>query len=200
MGGYFIGKIDNTKTISKNINTIVSVIPTQVSTNKLPTQIIPNPTSKVEGGNWGTFSQEYINNYTFGVTYPLDKKHEPFIFNSKNSGWPISVIEQLFIDNISFGDYRIGISDIDPTTCYTSLCMDTIDSISKEEGVVISNIPSRKITAIISQKGGGIILPEKQTDSILYIIPYQNKYFILFSFYPDSGFEKFASSFKVRHN
>jgi len=173
-----------------------------VSQQVSPTIQIPSPTPSliVKNDNWGNFSQEFMNGYTFEVLYPLDKEHTPFIFNSKDSGWPISALEQLFTTNIAFGDYHLGISDTDPTSCYKDLCKSAIDEITKNDEVLLNNISSRKIKAIINSKGGGVILPGKPSESILYIIPYQNKFIVLYSFYPDSGFEEFVSSFKVQHN
>jgi hypothetical protein len=199
IGGYYIGNLNGSKILKTN----------QVETDKVnisPSKTIvsspsisPTPTPQINT-HWGGFSQEFMNDNTFSVFYPLDNKHNPFISYAKDSGWPISQLERLFITNVSFGDYRVGVSEVDPTLCYKDTCTYVLDSITKEENVNIDGINSKKITAEISQKGGGIILPGKISESILYIIPYQNKYIILFSFYPDLGFKKFVSSFEVKPN
>ncbi|MCX6731195.1 MAG: hypothetical protein NTZ55_05085 [Candidatus Roizmanbacteria bacterium] len=196
LGGYFVGKGAHLTTVQKTEKNLSSTTSTITSKLLVPTIKIPTPTINIVNEKWGSFSQEYVYDYTFKASYPLDNEHEPFIFNSGNSGWPISLIERFFTTNISFGDYRIGVSGIDPTTCYTNTCKDVIDSIVQEENVIIDKIPSKKITAIISHNGG---LQEKQS-AVLYIIPHNNKYIVLYSFYPDAGFDKFISSFKVRGN
>ena len=141
-----------------------------------------------------------MTNHSFSVYFPLDNQHNPFITYPQQSGWPISTIERMFDLNVSFGNYRIGVTNIDPTSCYKTTCPNTIDSIVKEEPVIIDGITSRKVIAKISQKGGGIIMPGEINDSILYIIPYESKFIVIFNYYPDTDFDKFVKSFQVKKN
>lgn len=164
------------------------------------TQPYPTSTPTITKIKWEVFSQEFLPFYTFSVYYPLDGAHDPFIYNSTDSGWPISKIETLFKTDTTFGDFRIGVSDIDPTSCYKNSCVGAISSIDNEENVTIDGIASRKVTVKIASKGGGIILPGSVNQSVMYIIPYQNKFIVLLSFYPDADFEKFVSTFQVKPN
>lgn len=198
IGGYYIGNLNGSKILKSNQETdMVNISQSRTMVSSL--SISPTPVPQINT-HWGGFSQEFMNDNTFSVFYPLDNKHNPFISYAKDSGWPISQLERLFITNVSFGDYRVGVSEVDPTLCYKDTCVDVLDNIIKEEKVSIDGISSKKITAEISQKGGGIILPGKISESTLYIVPYQNKFIILFSFYPDMNFEKFVSSFEVKLN
>lgn len=193
-GGYFLG--------SKNIQ-----LDSQVGQNGVKTtnevSVNTNPeSSSVEIEN--EFWQEFSNGETFSFRYPVDNNTSVSVINGKDSGWPISPLEQTFITGVSvvkgdYGEVRIGHSDTDPTVCLNSVCHEGgLESISKIETATISGILSKKVTGT-AYPGGGVLPPGELPPITVYVIPYKENFFII-SGSPEGFLNHIKNSFKVSGN
>lgn len=186
IGGYILG-------IKKEQQYIKPLQSTPTPT--IPIHLSISTTQQLEKETWGTFSQEFIEGYQYQVKYPLNKNSYPVMINGKDSGWPISQLDQYFSTIIEFGDNTLGITDIDPTTCYKTTCLGIFETINSIQTASISGILSKKIQGTAYGGGGVRLLPEAPPIE-LYIVPFQNKYFVL---YGNGGveFDQFVSSFEI---
>lgn len=188
--GYFFGQEkdkSSNQTEQKTVGNTIQSSPTP--------QIIDSREDKITEGE---FSQEFINGHTYRFNYLIDKDTQLFVFNGKDSGWPISQLEQTFITGVSFNGVDVGYSDIDPSVCYQTSCKGALESIIKTEQVTMSGILSKKVE-VTAYGGGGVLPLGGPPQATIYIIPYLNKFFIL-SGYPGDQLEKVKISFNVAKN
>lgn len=184
IGGYTLGTRGNEQT----------KIAVKSAVKPSPTYLPTPPIQQAKNDNWGKFSQEFMNGYQYQVKYPLNKDAYPSMINGKDSGWPISQLDQQALTVIEFGYNTLNIADIDPTTCYKTTCSGAFETIDSTQTVSVNGILSKKIQGTAYQGGGA--LPLKAPTIEAYIIPFQKKYFILYG-HGGNEFEQFVSSFEV---
>lgn len=154
----------------------------------------PIPPSQ-QADKWPEIQYEYSQGYAFNVNYPADA--QVLMFDGKSSGLPVSPLQQLLAKAISFSappdsqdryNVVIGLSDTDPS--------DALTTITKSETLSISGTSAKKIEGT-APNGGGVLLPSLPQIT-LYIIPYLNKFLILYSDIGDgSTFNKMVDSFRM---
>lgn len=189
IGGYLLGKNNN---VPAKVSELSKNVPAQIITQESKPTQPPTLNDK-----WGTFSQEFIRGYEYKIKYPLNGKSDPSILNGKDSGWPISQLEQQFSVLVQFGDNYLGLADQDPTDCYKTTCKGTLETITKSEVATVSGILSKRVEG--TAYGGGGVLPLGGPPKIvLYVIPYLKKFFILYPYQNENEeFKTFLSSFQV---
>ncbi len=195
IGSYILGQ--KNQPIPKLIPDSSPAIQNSQSGNIIPS---PQPIEK-----WLNVQYEFSQGYAFNVDYPPNA--QIWIFDGKNSGLPISPMNQLFSKAISFSpptdidskdSYQIviGLSDVDPSECYQSKCEGVLEKITKNETTSISEVLAKRIESTAPNSGGVLLSPLPQVK--LYVIPHLNKFLILYSeIGDDATFSKMVDSFKL---
>jgi hypothetical protein len=155
------------------------------------------------------YYQEFTSGHTFSFKYPVEKDMSLGVINGRDSGWPISPLEQTFIIGVNVNNspysneqrnIQIGYTDIDPTKCLNSVCPEGgLESILKIESATVSGILSKKVEG--TAHGGGGVLPLNGYVPLitLYVVPYKEHFFII-SASPQDLLERVKNSFTVSGN
>lgn len=143
----------------------------------------------------------------YTVEYPPDANI--FIYDGSTVRWPMSQMEMFLNNAVSINsrvnskiNYHIvvGESDVDPSTCYKTTCLEVFKSIDSIENIEVASI-SGKIVHGKANNGGGVILPTPDTVETV-ILPYNKKYIVIHniintSLAPSETFSEILKKFKV---
>lgn len=202
-GAFYLGRNIRVGLVNKNGNGFTRNSQNNITSVSLTPKYSPtvSPIQPSASSNqWSQIQYEFMQGYAFDIKYPSDA--ETLVFNGTQSGLPVDPIEQIFSKAIEFSSppfnskdnysIAVGVSDIDPSLCYQTSCQHTLTTIMKNETASVSGILSKKLEATIEN---GMLSPTKVS---LYIIPYLDKFIILYSKMNDTKiFNEMVSSFKL---
>ncbi len=169
--------------------------------------LIPSPTiaqAPFVTNRWGTFQQQFDRALAYDLQYPLN--YNVWVFNGKDVRLPVSPLDLLLSHAVGFtetsleksnNNITIGVSDVDPSLCYTTTCQHAIEKITRSSTASISGILAKRIEGT-ANPGGGIIMPGPTPSIILYVFPTNGRYILLYSLGDNTNvLDKMASSLKV---